>query len=202
MDAVIAGSDNRYFLGRRMQLAFLVRDMDAALEVWTDKLKVGPFVVFEKALGTRHFIHRGQRSPVDLSLALSYVGETQIELICPRNDAPSMYTEAMQRGEFGSGGAHHIAFWPDDLPAAFRELTSKGFEEIASIRSPAGEVDVYYFSSPPPLGLIVEIVPMNSARRVYFSKIKALCEQSAGSQKALRFRDKDDFLSSIAAHAD
>jgi hypothetical protein len=200
MDAVNTSSDNRYFLGRRMQLAFLVRDMDAALELWTEKLKVGPFVVFEQALGNRHFIHRGERSPVELALALSYIGETQIELICPKNDAPSMYREAMQKG-FGSGGPHHIAFWPDDMDAAWRELRSNGFEEVASIRSPSDEVDVYYFSSPPPLGLMVEIVPMNSARRVYFSKIKSLCEQSAGSQGPLRFKDKDHFLSSIASQS-
>lgn len=182
-----------------MQLAFLVKDMDAALELWTEKLNVGPFVVFEKAMGSRHFIHRGQRSPVDLSLALSYVGETQIELICPRNDAASIYSEAVQPGA-GGGGPHHIAFWPDDMAAAARELKSQGFEEVASIRSPAGEVDVYYFSSPPPLGLMLEIVPMNSSRREYFSKIKSLCEKSSVDNKVLRFRDKDDFLSAIASH--
>jgi len=197
MNAAPPGTDGRFSLGRKLQLAFLVKDMDAALELWTEKLNVAPFVVFEHALGSRHFIHRGERSPVDLSLALSYVGETQIELICPRNDAPSIYSEALQHG-IESARAHHIAFWPDDLASAWRELTCKGFEEVASIRSPAGEVDVYYLSSPASLGLMVEIVPMNSARRIYFSKIKALCEQPAIDRKVLRFRDKDEFLSSIA----
>jgi hypothetical protein len=189
-----------FFFGRRMQLAFLVSDMDAALEMWTEKLKVGPFVVFEQALGSRHFIHRGERSPIEFSLALAYVGDTQIELICQKNDAPSIYSEARKKG-LVDGGAHHIAFWPDDMAAAHRELTASGFEEVASIRSPAGDVDVYYFSSPPSLGLMVEIVPMNSARRIYFSKIKALCEQSAGSQKPLRYRDKDEFLSALETQA-
>jgi catechol 2,3-dioxygenase-like lactoylglutathione lyase family enzyme len=179
-----------------MQVAFLVRDMEAALEMWTEKLKVGPFVLFEHSLGSRHFIHRGKRSQIDLALAISYVGETQIELLCQKNDAPSMYMEALQQG-FGSGGTHHVAFWPDDMNAAYRELQAQGFEEVASIRSPSGEVDVYYFSSPPSLGLMVEIVPMNSARRIYFSKIKALCEQPSVPQRVLRFRDKDHFLSSI-----
>jgi len=196
LNTVPAGFDGPFFLGRKLQLAFLVKDMEAALEVWTDKLKIGPFVVFEHALGDRHFVYRGKRSPVDLSLALSYVGETQIELICPKNDAPSIYTEVMHEG-FGGGAAHHIAFWPNNMEAARLDLVSKGFEEIASICSPTGEVDVYYFKSPPALGLMLEVVPMNSARRVYFSQIKALCEQASGSQKALRFRDKHDFLKSI-----
>ncbi|AZG08229.1 hypothetical protein EGT29_10225 [Pigmentiphaga sp. H8] len=186
-----------FYFGRRLQLAFLVDDMDEAIELWTDKLKVGPFVVFEHALGDRQFVHRGQASPVDFSLALSYVGETQIELICQNNDAPSIYTEGRKAGP--GGVAHHLAFWPDDMGAAYRELTSNGFEEVASIRSPAGEVDVYYLGSPPSLGLMVEIVPMNEARRVYFSQIKALCEQPGGSQAPLRFRDKYHFLSVLEA---
>jgi len=201
MDTLPIAADGRFPFGRRLQLAFLVKDMDAALATWTEKLKVGPFVVFEHALGSRHFIHRGERSPVDFSLALSYVGETQIELICQRNDAPSIYSEAMPAGGEGAY-AHHIAFWPDDMQAAWRDLTSQGFEERASIRSPSGDVDVYYFASPASLGVMLEIVPMNSARRIYFSKIKALCEKPTADRRVLRFRDKDEFLASIRAQGD
>ena len=75
-------------------------------------------------MGTHYFIHRGQRSPVDITLALSYLGDTQIELIWQRNDAPCIYTEALQSG-FGAGGTHHVAFWPDDLSQAFRELIAR-----------------------------------------------------------------------------
>jgi hypothetical protein len=198
MDAIPVGEDGRFILGRRLQLAYLVKDMDKALETWTEKLKVGPFVVFEHALGNRQFIHRGERSPVDFALALSYVGETQIELICPWNDAPSIYSEAMPQGADGAC-AHHIAFWPEDMEAARRDLIEQGFEERASIRSQTGDVDVYYFSSPASLGVMLEIAPMNSARRVYFSKIKALCERPTADEKILRFRDKDEFMASIAA---
>ena len=72
---------------------------------------------------------------------------------------PSIYTEALSKG-FGFGGTHHVGFWPDDMQAARRELTAQGFEEVASIRSPGGEVDVYYFRSPPGLDVMLEIVPM------------------------------------------
>ena len=179
-----------------MQLNFLVKDMDAALTLWTEKLGVGPFIVFDQALGNRRFIHRGAESPVDMAVALSYVGDTQIELICQRNDAPSIYTEAFQAG-LPDGGVQHIAFWPDDIHVAARELKARGFEEIASIRSIAGEVDVFYLSSPQPLAPMLELVPMTSARRVYFGKIKSLCEQSSIERPVLRFKNKDDFLQSI-----
>ena len=189
---------DRYFLGRRMQLAFIVSDMEQAIDVWTHTLKVGPFVIFEHAMGDRHFMYRGERSPVDLALALSYVGDTQIELICPHNDAPSIYSDAMRKGLSGAM-AHHMAFWPDDMDAARRELTRKGFNEVATIQSPAGEVDVYYFSSPAALGLILEIVPMNSSRRTYFGQIQAQCESADASQAPQRYRDKNHFLEVLAA---
>ena len=189
-------NSNRYLFGRKMQVAFLVKDMDEALALWTEKLGVGPFVVFEHSLGKRDFIHRGKKSPVDIALALSYVGDTQIEFICQNNDAPSIYTDAVKNG-FQYGGVHHMGFWPDDLDLAWKELTARGFEEAATIRSPEGQVDVYYFQSPPPLGPMLEIVPMNSARRVYFGKIKSLCERATVEQKVLRFKDKDEFLASL-----
>ena len=200
MDVTTPSRDGRFSLGRKMQVAFLVDDLDEALAVWTEKLGVGPFVVFEHSLGKRDFIYRGQRSSAHISLALSYVGETQIELICQRNDAPTIYTEALSKG-FLYGGTHHIAFWPDDMQAAWRQLTAQGFEEVASIRGANGDVDVYYFASPPGLNVMLEIVPMTSARRVYFSKIKALCEQPSVGSNVMRFQDKDDFLNSLAKEA-
>lgn len=195
-----SATDGRFPFGRRMQLAILVPDLDAALEVWTERLGVGPFVVFEQSLGNRHFIYRGERSPAEIALAISYIGDTQIELICQRNDAPTIYTEKRLQ-EPAAGLPHHMAFWPDDMNVAHRELTSRGFEEVASIRAPTGEIDVYYFASPPSLGLMLEIVPMNSARRVYFSKIKELCEQPSVGKRVMRFKDKNEFLASIEAGA-
>ncbi|MNL50474.1 hypothetical protein D3C87_1734930 [compost metagenome] len=76
-----------------MQLAFVVPDLDEALHFWTAKMKVGPFVVIEDAMGDRRFLHRGAVSPVEIRLAFSYIGDTQIEVISPSNQAPSPYTE-------------------------------------------------------------------------------------------------------------
>jgi hypothetical protein len=38
---------------------------------------------------------------------------------------------------------------------------------------------------------------MSAARRIYYGKIKELCERTSGSQKALRFTDKDHYLRSL-----
>ena len=41
------------FLGRQMQIAFVVKDLDEALRFWTEAMNVGPFVVIEGAMDDR-----------------------------------------------------------------------------------------------------------------------------------------------------
>ena len=104
------------FLGQKMQLGYVVADLDAALRFWTEALKVGPFVVIEDSLGDRRFMHRGQPSEVRMSVAFSYFGDVQIEFITQQNSAPSPYTEFLSIAP--AGGLHHLAFWPQDYAQA------------------------------------------------------------------------------------
>ena len=61
------------------QLAYVVRDMDAALKYWVDVLKVGPFYLFEHC-PLRNQRYRGNPSNVDVTLALGNSGALQIEV--------------------------------------------------------------------------------------------------------------------------
>ena len=74
------------------QLAYVVKDMDAALKYWVDVLKVGPFYLFEHC-PLRNQRYRGNPSNVDVTLALGNSGALQIELIVQHNDEPSVYKE-------------------------------------------------------------------------------------------------------------
>jgi catechol 2,3-dioxygenase-like lactoylglutathione lyase family enzyme len=188
--------DSRYFpafLGERMQVGMVVNDLDAALRYWTEVLEVGPWVVIEESLGDRQLFHRGEQSPVQMSLALSYVGETQVELITQTNDAPSPYREFLDEGR---EGVHHIAFWPQDYETAVKELERRGFEEIMTVRTADGEKNVSYFRSPPVLGVMVEVVPLTQARRAYYSAIEALARTWDGDRPIRRYRTRPDFLAS------
>ncbi|KRB49110.1 hypothetical protein ASE04_18160 [Rhizobium sp. Root708] len=91
-------------LGRRLQLAYVVRNIDDAMAFWTKVLKVGPFVVIENSRGGR--IGAVQRG-VDFTIAFAYFGDVQIELIHQSNDAPSSYKEFLDAGR---EGLHHLAF--------------------------------------------------------------------------------------------
>ena len=81
----------RDVLGHRMQLSMVVHNIDEAARFWSDSMGVGPWILIEDALEDRRFVHRGAESPVQMSLALTYAGETQFELITQVNDAPSPY---------------------------------------------------------------------------------------------------------------
>lgn len=181
-------------LGPHLQLGFVVRDLDAALAFWTQEMGVGPFIVFEHSLGNRRFVHRGETSDVRMSVALSYRGETQIEIITQSNSAPSMYTEYFASG---GEGLQHIAFTAEDYPLACATLEAKGFEEISSIQMADGTKNASYYASPKHVGAVVEVVPMTPARQTYYARIKDLATTWDGKTRPVRrFRDNAEFLAS------
>jgi len=181
------------FLGQRMQLGYVVADLDAALRFWTEVLQVGPFVVIEESLGDRQFLHRGRPSDVRMSVAFSYLGDVQIEFIAQSNRAPSPYVEFLSSGR---EGLHHLGFWPQDYPQACEELERHGFTEVCSIKMSDGTKNVSYYSGPAHLGAMIEVVPFTPARAKYFGGIKALAETWDGSRPIRRYSTRDEFIAS------
>lgn len=182
-----------WFPGRRMQVALVVSDMAKAMAYWTDKLKIGPFVLFEDSVTGRRFEYRGQATPVDVALAFSHVGETQIELIQQRNLAPSPYREFLKSGR---EGVHHIAFWPDNFQDACAAMTASGCTEVYSIYSNDGTKEVSYFEAPSHIGVMIEIAPLTLLRQKYFSAIKALTNTWDGTRPVRTFKNRAEFIGS------
>ncbi|TJV46067.1 MAG: hypothetical protein E5Y02_00350 [Mesorhizobium sp.] len=96
-------------------MAYVVKDLAAALTYWTETMGVGPFVVIESSVVGRKVLHRGKQTAMETDLTFSYLGDVQIELICQLNDAPSPYKEFTDSGR---EGLHHVAFWPASFDAA------------------------------------------------------------------------------------
>ena len=176
-----------------MQLGHVVSDMDAALEIWTHTLGVGPFVVLDSSKADRTFYHRGQASDVDFSIAISYLGEVMIEVIMPLNQAPSPYQEFL-----GSGreGLHHYGFWPKDFSATCEDLAQAGFREVSSIRHPDGSNDIIYCEAPSAVGVMLEIASLTPLRMSFLGKIKQLADSWNGSDPVRRFASRQEFVRS------
>lgn len=182
------------FLGERVQLAFVVKDIEAAIRYWTKTLRVGPFVMVEESRGTRDILYRGRPTPMDFYLAFAYMGDVQIEIIQPKDNYPSIYQEFFQEGR---EGFHHFAVWPENFPAACAQLETHGFHEVSSVRMPDGSVSVAYYESPPAIGCIVEVVPLTADRQAYFGRIQRLSREWDGQSRPLRrFADRAAFLAS------
>lgn len=181
------------FLGQSTQLGIVVKDFEAALQFWTQTMKVGPFVTFEESLGDRFFVHRGQRSNVNMKVALAYRGDLQIELIQQINSAPSTYMEFLNEGK---EGLHHLGFFPEDFQESVKAVESVGFVEVSSIRTADGEKNAIYYESHPYLGVQLEVAPMTAARKTYFEGIKALSKGWDGTRPIRRYKTRAEFMSS------
>jgi catechol 2,3-dioxygenase-like lactoylglutathione lyase family enzyme len=193
VNALPDGAILPFSLGRRMQVALVVADLDEALRFWTEKMGVGPFVVIADAMSDRQFTYRGRQTSIEASLAFSYVGDTQIEVIAQTNSAPSPYRDFLASGR---QGVHHVAFWPADPESACRDLVRAGFEQVCSIQAASGGGEVGYYKGPDHLGLMVEIAPMTPQRSAYFAAIKALADSWDGTRPVRTYANRAQFLAS------
>lgn len=94
--------------GEIRQLAFVVDDIDQAMEYWAGRLGIGPFFI-KRQIRFVDYVYRSKlmASPL-VSIALANSGYIQIELIQQHDDAPSIYQEFLQQGRTG---LQHMAAW-------------------------------------------------------------------------------------------
>jgi catechol 2,3-dioxygenase-like lactoylglutathione lyase family enzyme len=193
MTAPVNGAEVPDVLGRRMQIGMVVNDIEAAARFWSERLAVGPWVMFDNAVDDRRFVHRGRDTRPETSLALTYAGETQLELITQTNDAPSPYLEFL---ESGREGLHHLEFWPEDYLASCQALERAGFQELTAIYLPDGTKNASYYLGPPAFGAIVAVVPMTDYRKTYMSAIEQLAAAWDGSRPLRKFKSRAEFIAS------
>jgi hypothetical protein len=133
------------------QLAYVVRDLDAALRYWVDVLRVGPFFLFEHCpLENQRFY--GKPSAVDVTLALGNSGDLQIELIYQHNDEPSVYKEFLDAGRVG---VHHFGLMPVDYVATRREYEARG--HAPAFECTVGGAELVYFDTVAAVGHYIEL---------------------------------------------
>jgi hypothetical protein len=191
----LPGADlqRRALLGNRMQLGFVVEDMDAALDMWHRTLDIGPFVVIENAICGRTVMHRGERSDMEVALGFGSIGDVQIELIQQLNDAPSIYSEFLASGR---EGLHHVGYWPDDFDRARKHLEQSGFSEVSCVLDASGGPVVMHFEAPASIGSMVELVPESTGRRDSFKRMQRLAQSWDGVRPVRRFETMAAFLGS------
>jgi catechol 2,3-dioxygenase-like lactoylglutathione lyase family enzyme len=152
--------------GEIRQNGYVVRDIEAALRHWTERLGVGPFFYFER-VGIEDFRYRGEPSPLDVSIALANSGSLQIELIQPRNDAPSMYRDFLAAG---CEGLQHVAFWTDAFDAELERSELGGYRVGQSGQIGENGRFVYFETEAHP-GSVIELSEISGPKGRFFRHI-------------------------------
>jgi hypothetical protein len=154
-------------LGAIMQIGYIVKNLDAALEHWITKLNVGPFFVFEK-FSLLDSQYRGRPAEFDLNLAMAFSGTMCIELIAQNDKSPSVYTEVVDLRGFGF---HHLAVSTRDFDgevarhkANGAEMALYGFAEVGARAA--------YMDTLSTLGGMTELIEINPLVEDFFSSIK------------------------------
>jgi len=104
-------------LGPIMQNGFVVADWREAAEHWAETLGTGPFFVVEH-IEFAECRYRGERTAIDMSVAIAYAGDLQIELVQQHNDAPSIYRDFLRDN---APGLQHVGALTDNLDRALDE---------------------------------------------------------------------------------
>jgi hypothetical protein len=176
--------------GAAVQLGHLVRDIHGAMRIWTDTFRVGPFVLVED-VRLAEASYRGVPTDIRLSVALSYLGDLQIELIQQLNESPSPYQDFLADGR---EGLHHLAFWPEDFDGVCRDLAESGLGPVYAVRPDGQAKPTLYFSDPGGLGNMVEIIEATPGKRQVYAAISALARTWNGSAPVRRVANFADIL--------
>jgi hypothetical protein len=163
--------------GSVRQNGYVVRDIHAAMDHWINVMGVGPWFYIEN-VKTDWFRHRGQDSPVAMSIALANSGDLQIELIQPRNDAPSLYKEFLDAGH---EGLQHMSYWTDDYQGLYDKALSLGYH-VGHEGQIGGEKGRFaYFDTQAHPGTVVEISDISGAKGPFFDHVRRVSQDWDGS---------------------
>ena len=132
------------------QQAFVVEDLEAAMEAFTDTLGCEKWTTFP-AIGTP-YVYRGREIESSVALAFSRSGKVQIELIQPI-DGEGLTQDFLR--EFGPG-AHHLGYLVENLDEQVAMAEAEGFEAVMS--GSIGTLRFTYLDTWDALGVFTEVV--------------------------------------------
>ncbi|TVQ25981.1 MAG: hypothetical protein EA383_06730 [Spirochaetaceae bacterium] len=146
------------------QIAFIVEDLDEALEMYHSRFNVGGWDVYtyQRPL-VSHMTYMGVDADYAMRIGLSYFGTMRIELIQPLR-GPSVYHDHIERNGYG---IHHLGVLVDDMHAALGEAEQAGFRMIMDGAGFGldGDGHYAYLDTEDTLGVMYELIERPKARR-------------------------------------
>ncbi|MXP42869.1 VOC family protein [Allopontixanthobacter sediminis] len=171
--------------GEIFQLAYVVEDLEAALDHWINILGVGPFFRFPLPLEFDWLeLHglRTQRHGVLAGVGLAQNGPLQIELIQPGPD-PSPYRDFL---EAGREGLHHLGIYAADYDAQMAAARAAGCSVAMEGELPLSRF-AYLGTDEKFSGTMVELIEPQQAMIDLFAKIAEASVEWDGSDPIRSF---------------
>jgi hypothetical protein len=164
--------------GPIMQIAYVVDDLDAAIDHWTGVMGVGPFYLIERPV-LENAYYENEPLTVNMTAALASSNGLQIELILQHDDAPSIYTRRRPEGD----GVHHMAALTENLQAAIAYVESRGGRRLQGADIPGGG-GLCYVDTGTPAG-ILELLELRAPILELYESIRVAGATWDGQQRIL-----------------
>lgn len=116
------------FLNRKIdQLGFVVQDIDKTVKNYYERFGIGDWKIYTYGRPLLSFMnYRGKPFEYKARIALSYFGETRVELI-QNLEGETVYTDFIKAHGFG---LQHLGIYVPDIEIALSEAHSAGFSVI------------------------------------------------------------------------
>jgi catechol 2,3-dioxygenase-like lactoylglutathione lyase family enzyme len=166
--------------GPIIQNAFIVPDIDAAIDYWTGVMRVGPFFKFPKIeFSVADF--RGKPQVPNFEAAIAYSGDLNIELIKPIG--PSIFKEFLDAGR---KGVQHVAAFVEDMQVAQAAIQAVGGKRVQGGTVADGSM-IAYFEMGGAENVVLEIAYLKPPALGLFAAVKQAGASWDGATKILSF---------------
>ena len=151
--------------GQVIQMAYVVKDIRAAMNWWIHDARVGPWFLLESFTGPQQR-YRGGPTTADVSLAMAFSGRFMIELIQPNDEQPSVYREIIDRRGYGF---HHVGLAVEDVEAERAAYESRRYRVAFQTPVPTGGM-VYFMDDGRNEPGFIELIPATPGMDEMFTR--------------------------------
>jgi hypothetical protein len=161
---------------RFMQLCWVVPDLERAVHHWTTTVGVGPFFLFESVTFDNP-VYRGKPTEnIDIVAAMAQAGDVQIELVCQKDDRPSIFRDVVAPG---ATGLHHMALYCSDYDADLATYAASGAQVAFSGLMMGART--CWMDTTASLGFMVELIEANPVADAVFTRFRSAAASWDGS---------------------
>lgn len=160
-----------------MQFAYLVPDLQQAMEDYTERLGIGPWFVTER-FSPPEMRYRGEPTNPDVAIAMTYSGGMNIELIQQRDQTPSVYLELLATRGYGF---HHWGVTTENFERDLQAYLDRGDEAAFTITLGGGN-RLAYIDTTAYLPGMIELIEVTEGVRTAFSNMHRIAREWDGTR--------------------